>query len=144
MIFHDPHMIPEPILVISGLSYLIPMCAAFSRKRWYDAGIFLALTCTTVGFLGTRSETWFFLDCLAILQFLGRGILLSRKTDSFTFYSYWAAILYSLVSYFVGQQFSIMSFHPDWNTQMFFHSIMHLSSALSAYMVLCKIGKITD
>jgi cell shape-determining protein MreD len=44
-------------------------------------------------------------------------------------------VVYSLVSYFVGQQFQILSFDPDWNTQMFFHSLMHLSTAYSAYLL---------
>lgn len=130
MLLHDPHMIPEPILVVSGLSYLIPTWAACSRRRWYDAWTFLALTCTTVGFHGTRSETWFFLDCLAILNFMSLSAVRYRS------WLHYMAIVYSLISYFVGQRFSIMSFHPDWNTQMFFHSLMHLSTAASAYLSL--------
>ena len=138
MLLHDPHMNPEPILVISGLSYLIPTWAAYSRRRWYDAGTFLILTCTTVGFHGTRSETWFFLDCLAILNFMCLSAVRYRTWIN------WMAIMYSLISYFVGQRFLIMSFHPDWNTQMFFHSLMHLTTAASAYLSVCKADKICN
>jgi len=131
---HDPHQIPEPILVVSGLTYLIPSYIAYKKEAMYDVSTCLFLTFTTVGFHGTRSEVLFALDCLAIVNFLARYWYLSKKSKFA--YLYYCSVVYSLISYFVGQQYSILSFDPDWNTQMFFHSLMHLSTAYSAYLLL--------
>jgi len=131
---HDPHQIPEPILVASGLTYLIPFYTAYNKGSSQEAYACLFLTFTTVGFHGTRSEVLFALDCVAIVNFLARYSYLAKKSRFACMY--YCSVMYSLISYFVGQQYKIMSFHPDWNTQMFFHSLMHLSTAYSAYLLL--------
>ena len=133
---HDPQKIPEPILVISGLTYLLPFYMAIHHKRTYDATTYLFLTFTTVGFHSTRSETLFSLDCIAILNFLIRNYYLSRQTHSRTQAVFFLSVIYSLVSYFVGKYYSIMSFDPNWNTQMFFHSIMHLSTSYASFVIM--------
>ena len=130
---HDPHQTPEPILVVSGLTYLIPFYTAYKKGAEYDAYTCLFLTFTTVGFHGTRSEVIFALDCLAIVNFLARYWYLAKNSKFACMY--YSSVIYSLVSYFVGQQYSILSFDPDWNTQMFYHSLMHLSTAYSAYLI---------
>jgi hypothetical protein len=132
---HDPHQIPEPFLVLTGLSYLAPTYAAYSKKRTYDTLTFLALTCTTIGFHGTRNEFIFCLDCLAILNYLCRGLWLAAQKKE-TLICYGISVGYSLISYFVGRYYSIMSFHPDWNVQMVYHGLMHLSTAYSSYIVI--------
>jgi len=48
MLLHDPHMIPEPILVVSGLLYLVPAYYAFLQKRAYSLATLSFLTFTTV------------------------------------------------------------------------------------------------
>jgi len=136
---HDPHTIPEPVLVLSGLSYLIPSYMALKRRRYYDGYTYIFLTLTTVGFHGTRSELIFFLDCLAILNFLLSSYYNSLKSSCFIRTVYYSSISYSLISYFVGQQFQIMSFDPDWNTQMFYHSLMHLSSSYLSYLYMSQV-----
>ena len=130
---HDPHQTPEPILVVSGLTYLIPSYIAYKNGSVKEAATCLFLTFTTVGFHGTRSEALFALDCIAIVNFLARYWYLAKKSRFA--YVYYMSVLYSLVSYFVGQQYKIMSFDPDWNTQMMYHSLMHLSTAYSAYLI---------
>ena len=141
---HDPHMIPEPILVVSGLTYLVPFYMSIQQKRGYDAASYLFLTFTTVGFHSTRDETFFALDCIAILNFLYRSYTLSRECSCFCQRVYLLSIAYSLVSYFVGRHYSILSFHPDWNTQMFFHSFMHLSTSYSSYLILNELTPNTE
>ena len=131
---HDPHQIPEPILVVSGLTYLIPSYIAYKNGAVQELATCLFLTFTTVGFHGTRSEVLFALDCVAIVNFLARYWYLAKKSRFA--YVYYMSVLYSLFSYFVGQHYKIMSFDPDWNTQMFYHSLMHLSTAYSAYLLL--------
>jgi hypothetical protein len=131
---HDPHQIPEPILVVSGLTYLIPFYTAYKKGAEYDAYTCLFLTFTTIGFHGTRSEALFALDCIAIVNFLARYSYLAK--NSRVAYIYYCSVVYSLFSYFVGQHYKIMSFDPDWNTQMMYHSLMHLSTAYSAYLLL--------
>jgi hypothetical protein len=136
---HDPHTIPEPILVLSGLTYLIPFYMAVQKERGYDATTYLCLTLTTVGFHSTRYETLFALDCLAILNFLYRSYILSLECSTFCKRVYLLSVTYSMVSYFVGRQYSILSFHPDWNTQMLFHSFMHLSTSYSSYVIMKEV-----
>ena len=128
---HDPHNISEPVLVISGLTYLLPFYIAINKKRRFDAFSFLFLTCTTVGFHGTRNEMIFIADCLAILIFLARTYYVSLHCTMKSRIIFYLSVVYSFTSYFVGMYLRIMSFHPNWNTQMFYHSLMHLSTAFS-------------
>lgn len=129
-------MIPEPILVVSGLLYLIPAYYALLQKRAYSLATFSFLTFTTVGFHGTCSETLFLLDCVAILNFLAHNFYLSLASSRAAALMFIASVVYSTSSYFIGQRYTILSFHPDWNTQMFYHSLMHVSTAYSSYALL--------
>jgi hypothetical protein len=138
MLLHDPHMTPEPILVISGLSYLLPSYIAFTQKNHYSCFTYLFLTFTTVGFHGTRNETLFTLDCIAILNMLIQSYLQIVHAKPYIKYIYFSSILYSLTSYFIGQRYQIMSFHPDWNIQMAYHACMHISTSYSAYLSLTQ------
>ncbi len=133
---HDPHKIPEPILVVSGLTYLFPLYIAISKKRTYDASTYLFLTFTTVGFHSTRNETLFILDCWAILNFLIRQYYLSLSCSNISKGIFLTSVVYSFTSYFLGKYYNILSFHPDWNTQMAYHSLMHLSTAYSSYLII--------
>jgi hypothetical protein len=135
---HDPHTIPEPILVISGLTYLLPFFIAISKKRRYDASTYLFLTFTTIGFHSTRNETLFILDCCAIINFLLRSyhLTLERQVSATSKIVFVLSVLYSFTSYFLGKYYHIMSFHPNWNTQMTYHSLMHLSTAYSSYLII--------
>jgi hypothetical protein len=135
---HDPHMNPEPILVASGLTYLFPFYIALQKNKIYDASTYLFLTFTTVGFHSTRSEYLFFLDCLAIINFLVRSYYISLDASQNIRYIYYLSVSYSLISYFVGRKYKIMSFNPDWNTQMFYHSLMHISTSYSAYKLISQ------
>jgi len=81
---HDPHKTPEPILVLSGLTYLVPAWIALQKNRSYDFATFTFLTFTTTGFHSTRSELLFALDCIAILNFLGRSLYMSVNADTYT------------------------------------------------------------
>jgi len=136
MLLHDPHMIPEPILVVSGLLYLFPAYYALLQKRTYSLATFSFLTFTTVGFHGTRSEILFALDCVAILNFLVHNFYLSLASSRAAALMFIVSVIYSTSSYFIGQRYTILSFHPDWNTQMFYHSLMHVSTAYSSYALL--------
>jgi hypothetical protein len=135
---HDPHKIPEPILVISGLTYLYPFYLAISKKRIYDASTYIFLTFTTVGFHSTRYEFLFKLDCIAIINFLFRSYYLLQKCSIFCNIIFFLSVIYSLVSYFVGKYYNIMSFHPNWNTQMFYHSLMHIFTSYSSYLIMIE------
>ena len=139
MKLHDSHMIPEPILVISGLSYLFPLYVAYKKNNKYALSTYVFLTFTTIGFHGTRYEWFFILDCLAICNFIFQTLHLSLSLQSkhlMIQIIYIFSIVYSLTSYFIGFQYSILSFHPDWNTQMFYHSLMHFFTSYSAYIMM--------
>ena len=132
-------MIPEPILVVSGLTYLLPTYIAVTKGRTYDAVTYFFLTCTTVGFHGTRSEAIFALDIIAIMNFLARSYQLSQEVSTCSVLFLNTAITYSLVSYFAGAYLKAMSFDPDWNTQMAFHSAMHLLTAAASYRIMTEV-----
>jgi len=136
MIFHDPHMNPEPILVVSGLLYLIPAYYALIQRKQYSTFTYSFLTCTTVGFHGTRSELLFALDCLAILNFLAHNFYMTLAASRTAALLFTLSVVYSTSSYFIGQRYAILSFDPDWNTQMLFHSLMHVSTAYSSYVLM--------
>ena len=136
MLLHDPHQIPEPVLALSGLTYIVPSYMAFQQGRIYYGSSCLFLSFTTVGFHGTRNETLFQLDCIAILNFVSVLIYNSLTSSHYAQAICYTSILYSLISYFVGQRYKIMSFDPDWDTQMFYHSIMHISSSYSALLFI--------
>jgi len=133
---HDPHKIPEPILVLSGLSYIIPAYRAFYLNNMQMLSACGFLTFTTVGFHSTRDDYFFVLDCVAILNFIAVDYKTAVVSGRYAEAIFYLATSYSLISYFVGIQYKIMSFDPDWNTQMFWHALMHLSSAYSAYVSL--------
>jgi hypothetical protein len=137
MLLHDPHTIPEPILVLSGLSYLAPAYVTCMANQHWSCFTYLYLTFTTVGFHATRNEFFFFLDCLAILNFLVHSSYRFFYVRQWIRIVYTMSIIYSLTSYLVGMNYKIMSFHPDWNTQMLHYCLMHLSTAYSAY--LCSL-----
>ena len=133
---HDPHKIPEPLLVVSGLTYLFPYYLAVKNRRFYDASTYLFLTFTTVGFHSTRDETFFILDCVAIINFLLRNYYLCLQSSNLTQALFFISVSYSFMSYFLGRYYSVMSFHPDWNTQMFYHSLMHITTSASSYIIM--------
>ena len=136
---HDPHKIPEPILVVSGLTYLFPFYIAITNNKIYDASTYMFLTFTTVGFHSTRNEILFILDCFAILNFLLRTSYISLECSNISKTVFLLSVIYSSISYFLGKYYTIMSFHPNWNTQMIYHSFMHLSTAYSSYIIIKEI-----
>ena len=134
---HESYMTPEPLLVFSGTSYILPMYISYKSRFYYNAFSFLLLSFTTITFHGTRNEIVFLMDCAAILNLLACTIHNSYLTRH-----NWRiqivlllSIIYCLTSYFVGMKYNIMSFDPDWNTKMIFHSAMHLSTSYSAFLL---------
>jgi hypothetical protein len=141
---HDPHKIPEPLLVISGCTYIVPFYIAMKNARSYDAITYIFLTFTTIGFHSTRNEFLFALDCFAILNFLIRSYFLSLKCTTSTQIKIACAVVYCFTTYVIGQRYKIMSFDPDWNTQMFYHSLMHISTSYSSYLVMKEYNTIEN
>ena len=133
MRLHDDHKNAEPVLVISGLLYLLVALCARKKQEYRMMYSCLFLTFTTVGFHGTREEYMFVLDCFAIAWYLFELAIRSKG------YSVWisqASVFYSLTSYFIGQHYGKMSFDSDWNTQMIYHSLMHASTAFAGIVTL--------
>jgi hypothetical protein len=129
---HDPHMIPEPILVASGTTYLVPAYIAYMNGYTYTASSLVAITFTTMTFHATRQEWLFSLDLLAILNYLACLYHNSTYAKTDTRYLAGISVAYSLNSYFIGRVYKNMSFDPDWNKQMLFHSLMHVLTAYGA------------
>ncbi len=145
-LLRDSHMTPEPILVVSAICYLFPACSVLwsdriSQDRICDVLILLLLTISSVGFHATRLERWFALDIGSITIFLLRFGYLSTKCSTSTQLLLALSIAYCFVSYFVGKMYRMMSFDPDWSTQMLFHSMMHLMTAYSAHVIIAELGR---
>jgi hypothetical protein len=133
MRLHNSHTTAEPVLVISGLLYLLVALYARKKKEHRMMCSSLFLTFTTVGFHGTREEYMFALDCIAIAWYLFELAMRSKG------YSVWisqASVFYSLTSYFIGQHYGPISVNSDWNTQMMYHSLMHATTAFAGIMSL--------
>ena len=141
---HDSHTTPEPILVLSALSYLFPAfsasASASTALRVCDIIPLLLLTISSVGFHATRLEWWFALDLGSITLFLLRFGYLSSKCSLFAQSLFVLSVAYGFISYFVGKMYRIMSFDPDWSTQMMFHSMMHVTTAWSAHVIMDELG----
>lgn len=138
MPWRDDHKIPEPVLVLSGLTYLIPAYYAYTAGFTYTYLPTLFLTFTTVGFHGTRQQWLFELDIVAILLYnasLFHNVYRAGYPAALLWYM---SMSYSLLSYFGGQHFQIASFDPDWNTQMAFHALIHVSTAYVQYFCVMK------
>ena len=131
---HDPHTTAEPVLVASGLTFLVPAYMAYLQNQKYFSGSLVFLTFTTVGFHGTRNEYFFILDIAAILNYIIYNTYYNflNNPPNIIFVNLFS-IGYSLLSYFAGKKYNVMSFDPDWNIQMFFHSLMHLFATYGAY-----------
>lgn len=138
MVWRQDHMIPEPFLVITGMSYLLPAWLAWRSGFTYSAISNLALCATTMGFHWFRTQQFFELDVLAILNYnLCAAYNLPRA--GWPAAGVWGlATGYSVYSYFVGQQLGILSWDPDWNTQMIFHGLIHLSTAYTSWICFTK------
>ena len=138
MPWRQDHMIPEPYLVMTGMSYLLPAWLAYESGFTYSMASCLALCATTTGFHWFRQQWLFEADIIAILNY-SACMLFNVHRAGPSAAGIWALMTgYSLYSYFVGQQLSILSWDPDWATQMFFHGLMHLSTAYSAWFCFTK------
>ena len=122
-------MIPEPILVASGTTYLVPAYIAYIHGYTYTAGSLAAITFTTMSFHATRQEWLFALDVMAILNTLACLWYNSTYAKTDTRYLAAISIAYSMNSYFIGRIYKNMSFDPNWDKQMLFHSLMHVLTA---------------
>jgi hypothetical protein len=126
-------MTSTPLLCLTGLSYLLPMYVAYANGHYWTSGASLFLALTSVGFHWTHREDILSVDRLAILQYVACSLYEARG---------WSAVLvacsivYGLVSYFVGQQYSIMCFDPNPNVQSLFHAMIHLSTATAAVLAV--------
>lgn len=133
MPWRDDHMISEPYLVITGMSYLLPAWLAYEKGLYYSMASCMFLTATTMSFHWFRYQWLFAADVVAILNF-NLCALHNLYATNQSAVGVWAlSVGYSLYSYFVGQQLSILSWDPDWNTQMFFHGLIHLSTAYTSW-----------
>ena len=115
---------------------MIPAYVAAQAGLPYSLASTLFLTFTTVGFHGTRQDWLFQLDLLAILNFNVAAIYNISKVGPAAVLVWFVAVSYSILSYFGGQKYSVLSFDPNWNIQMFFHSFIHFSTCYVAYIVL--------
>jgi len=138
MTWRQDHMIPEPYLVITGMTYLMPAWLAWKSGFYYSLASNVFLCATTMSFHWFRSQWLFELDVAAVLNYVAYCSLNAYYAGPSAMGVWVFSTSYGVYSYFVGQQLSILSWDPDWNTQMFFHGLIHLSSAYGAWYVLTK------
>ena len=138
MPWRQDHMIPEPYLVMTGMSYLLPAWLAYESGFYYSMSSCLFICATTMSFHWFRQQWMFEADVIAILNYIG-WLMFNVYRAGPSAAGVWALMGgYSFYSYFVGQQLSILSWDPDWTTQMFFHGLMHMSTAYSAWYSFTK------
>ena len=137
-------MIPEPYLVITGMSYLLPAWLAWEKGFYYSMGSNIGLAMTTMAFHWFRYQWLFELDVLAILNYNMCCFYNIYHAGPSAAGIWFLSVGYSLYSYFVGQQLSILSWDPDWTTQMFFHGLMHLSTAYTTWYCIDKRNEVYD
>lgn len=144
MNLYDPHTHSEPFLVLTGLSFLIPAYRAMLQEHAYLMWSYLLLCSTTILFHSTRYPFFFYIDGIAILNHIIGGAFIVYHQSNRERVSMWFTTTYSLFTYFVGKQYKLFSFDPDWNTQMLFHCLMHFFSAYSACVSLDYNLRISD
>jgi len=135
-LLHDEHTHPEPYLVLTGLLLLFPAAKAYYLNELYVSGSLAFLSFTTVGFHGTRNEYFFILDLVAITNYIIGGAISVHHKTSREMLVFYVCLIYSIVSYFVGRQYKVYAFDPDWNTQMFWHVLIHVFSTYAAFVYL--------
>ena len=133
---HDDHTHSEPYLVLTGLSYLLPAFFAIQKEEYYLAGSLVFLCSTTVLFHGIRWEYFFYIDVVAILNYVGYCLYLSPEMTYRQLHAAWFPVVFGFYTYFVGMKYRLYSFDPDWKTQMFWHGLMHIFSSYSALIYL--------
>jgi hypothetical protein len=136
---YDNHSYPQPMLSLTGVSYLYPAFVALEKEQYYLACSLVFLTSTTILYHGTRWKYFFYLDLIAASHYVGYGAYLSPGMTAKVLYTVWFPFLYGLFVYFVGMKYNIFAFDPDWNTQMFFHGLMHIFSSYSSLKYLESI-----
>ena len=133
---HDNHLYSEPLLSLTGLSYLYPAFIAIEKEEYYLACSLVFLCSTTILYHGTRWEYFFYLDLIAMSHYVGYGAYLSSAMTAKVLHTVWFPVAYGLYVYFIGMNYKIFAFDPDWNTQMFFHGLMHIFSSYSSLKYL--------
>jgi hypothetical protein len=144
MNLYDPHQHAEPFLVLTGLTFLIPAYYAMLQEHVYLMCSYVLLCSTTILFHSTRHPIFFCIDAVAIMNHIIGGAFIvyhqsNRERAAIIF-----TTTYSFITYFVGQQYKIFSFDPDWNIKMFFHGLMHVFSAYAACLSLDYNLRITN
>jgi len=112
---------------------LLPGYIAYTRGHYWTSGASVLLSLTSVAFHWTKNQNVLIVDRLAILQYFACSIYESRG---------WSAVCtsmsvaYCLLSYFMGQQYSIMAFDPNPTVRTLFHAMIHLSTATAAVLAV--------
>ena len=122
----DPHTTPEPLLVLTGMLYLIPAWIGWESGFHPSALSSLFLAFTSMSFHWFRTDWLFYLDVIAIFIYSLFGLHSSYKAGVASNALYVFVIGYAVFVYIVGQQYSILAFDPEWNTQQFFHGLIHV------------------
>ena len=117
---------------------------AYECEKYYLSTSLTLLTITSVCFHGTKTKYFFILDQAAIFNYMFYGLYkTSTLTNKDKFITYFV-IIYTIVTYFGGKQYNILSFDPNLNLQQFFHSLIHIFTGYSAYTCIInncyKIG----
>jgi hypothetical protein len=120
---------------------MFPAYTAYMQEEYYLTVTLLFLTTTTVLFHGTRWEYFFYLDLIAILNFIGYVAYLSCWMTPRQLHAAWFPVVFGIYTYFIGQHYKLFSWDPDWNTQMFWHGFMHIFSAYSFIVFLDRQQK---
>jgi len=136
MNLYDVHPRPAPILVLTGLTFLIPAYKAMLQEHAYLMWTYLFLCSTTILFHSTRLPFFLYIDVVAVFNHIIGGAFIVYHQSNRERIPMIFTTTYSFVTYLFGSQYNLFSFDSDWNIKMFFHILMYIFSVYAAFVSL--------
>lgn len=128
---------PQPIYELAlsgGTFYAYVAYVAYPMMPVYLLSLLLSLT--SVWFHGFRSPVSFWIDQLALHLWVCSVVYEAYIRNWIAFGLAMLCILYAFLMFYVGQLRNTYAYHPSRFWSIFFHTSVHMTSAMSAIFVL--------
>ena len=117
-------MEPNPYLVASSLTFIIPTTLAAYNQQWLHYSILLNLMLMSSLYHATKNITLFYLDQVACFALTASTIRLSLINNHYTVPI--TTIGYTIGTYYGGYMYNTFIWSPDKSVATFYHVIMHI------------------
>jgi len=124
---------PSPYLVITGMTYLLPAWLAYEKGFHYSLVSSLCLTATTMLYHWFHYDYLLVLDTLAVANYCVCSLYNIYHAGPAAVGVWGLSVGYTAYVYFIGNHLSILAWDPHWPTRMFFHGLIHFSTAYTAW-----------